>query len=463
MAHEIRIPRLGWSMEVGTFVGWLKKDGEFIKEGDALYELEGEKASQEIESIDEGFLKVPPDAASPGSELPVGALIGYLVAEGEPLPWEQASATDAPKEPQGDRGGSTTASPSASSPSASSPSASSPSASSPSVRHRARELEVPLEEVRGSGKRGRITRDDVERFAERTSGSPQPASRSPGEVERGDPENGKRIVASPRARRIARELGVDWTRQVGTGRNGRVRETDVRAAAGTSQGTAQPVSKLRQVIASRMLESHQATAPVTLTTRVDATNLQSTRAQFKTAGGPVVPSFNDIILKLVATVLQKHPVMAGQWRGDQIVLPPTDEIHVGFAVDTEAGLFVPVVHNAGQCSLTEIARITAELTQLARAEELPLEHLQGGVFTVTNLGSFGIDAFTPVINLPECAILGVGAIRQEPVVDAEERITVGARMTLSLTFDHRIVDGAPAARFLADVRQAIENPVPKLL
>jgi pyruvate dehydrogenase E2 component (dihydrolipoamide acetyltransferase) len=291
-------------------------------------------------------------------------------------------------------------------------------------------------------------------------------------------------VASPRARRVASELGVDWPSLRGTGRHGRVREQDVRRAAAACAtvaaasepakplrqpqpaptGVGTPITKRRRVIAQRMLASHQTTVPVTLTTRADAANLQGAREQFKAIGeAAIVPTISDIVIKLAAVVLRKHRLLAGRWRDDQLVLPADNELDIGLAVDTDDGLLVPVVRDVAGRSLMEIARTTAQLVQRARAGTLALEQLQGSVFTITNLGAFGIDAFTPVINPPEVAILGIGAIRREAIVQDDQRLAVGSRMTLSLTFDHRMVDGAPAARFLADVRGAIEHPVPYLV
>ena len=213
-----------------------------------------------------------------------------------------------------------------------------------------------------------------------------------------------------------------------------------------------------------MVASRQQTVPVTLTTKADATNLVNLREQFKAVGGSTpIPSYQDIITKLVAEVLKRHPLLAGRWDEDAIVLPAADELHLGLAVDTEEGLLVPVIRNVGELSLTKLAGESRRLAEQARAGKLVAAEMQGGVFTITNLGAFGIDAFTPIINLPEAAILGLGAIRREPVVLDDGQIVARQQLTLSLTFDHRIVDGAPAARFLQDVVNAIANPSAWLL
>jgi pyruvate dehydrogenase E2 component (dihydrolipoamide acetyltransferase) len=212
-----------------------------------------------------------------------------------------------------------------------------------------------------------------------------------------------------------------------------------------------------------MLASSAQTAPVTLTTRIDATNLVNLRNQFKTApNNSPVPSYQDIVIKLTSLALQQHPILAARSEGDGWILPESpDDYHIGFAVDSDDGL-VPVIKRAGAISLLEIADRSQSLISKARSGALSVAEMQGGVFTITNLGNFGIDAFTPIINLPETAVLGMGRIRREPVV-VDNQIVARDQMTVSLTFDHRIVDGAPAARFLQTLSLAIENPSAWLL
>jgi pyruvate dehydrogenase E2 component (dihydrolipoamide acetyltransferase) len=208
-----------------------------------------------------------------------------------------------------------------------------------------------------------------------------------------------------------------------------------------------------------MVASHQTTAPVTLSTRADATNLVNLREQFRaTAKGPddIVPSITDLVVKLAAIALVEHSRLNARWEEDDIV--ELTEIRVGVAVDTEAGLLVPVLPDVRFLGVRDIAARSRELIARARAGQLSTAELQGGTFTVTNLGMYGIDGFTPIINPPEAAILGLGAIRREPVFTDADRVVPREMITLSLTFDHRVVDGAPAARFLATLRTGIENP-----
>jgi pyruvate dehydrogenase E2 component (dihydrolipoamide acetyltransferase) len=218
-----------------------------------------------------------------------------------------------------------------------------------------------------------------------------------------------------------------------------------------------------------MRQSLQAAAPVTLTTTVDASNLVGLRRQFQavTTGDadPPAPGLTDFVVKLAALALREHPMLHARWEGDRLFVP--DEPNIGVAVDTESGLFVPVVHGAGGLGLREIAARLRDLIARARATPPRLRpaDTQGATFTVTNLGAFGIEAFTPIVNPPECAILGLGRVARVPVIDGDqgERVVARERMTLSLTFDHRVADGAPAARFLQHLGRLIENPGPWLM
>ena len=213
-----------------------------------------------------------------------------------------------------------------------------------------------------------------------------------------------------------------------------------------------------------MVASRQQTVPVTLTTKADATNLVNLREQFKTSGASSpIPGYQDIIMKLVVGTLRRHPLMAGRWDDDAIVLPAENDLHLGMAVDTDDGLLVPVLRNVAQLSLIELSATAQQLIGQARAGRLAAAEMQGAVFTITNLGEFGIDTFTPIINIPETAILGLGVIRREPVVLDDGSIVARQQLSLSLTFDHRVVDGAPAARFLQDIAIAIANPSAALL
>lgn len=440
MASEVRLPRLGWSMEEGTFVGWLKADGDRIAPGEPLFELEGEKALQEIESLDAGILRICPNGPKEGDVIQVGALLAYLVAEGEAPPWESGGTV----------GGPALAVAAADS--------TEPPPAAPSVRRLAREVGVPLQRVSGSGPGGRIMARDVAAVGTEKSAAGHSVK------ERSSSEK-KATIASPRAKRIAREIGVDWTRLSGTGANGRVRERDVRAAAATGVRPSTtgwqsiPITSRRKTIAQRMSASLQQTAPVTLHCKVAATALVAARTQYKTNGSEVIPTYTDMIAKCVAKSLCLHPLLAGRWVDDHLEYPSEDGIHIGIAVDTEDGLLVPILRDVARRPLLDLSTEFLALVERGRRGQLKANDMQGAVFTITSLGSFGVEAFTPIINLPESAILGVGTIRKELVVLDNGSFAPRDMLTLSLTFDHRVIDGAPAARFLQAVVEAMQTPL----
>lgn len=400
MAIKIVVPRLGWSMEEGVFGQWLHQPGAVIKPGDLLYVLEGEKAAQDIESFDGGILHVPDQAPQSGEVVKVGQLLGYLLGEDETPPtadqWTQESQVQS------------------------------------------------------------------------VSSSPLPTAGSPGEPVTPVPGSGRDgPLISPRARRIAAELGIQWVGLTGTGSSGRIREQDILAAAGQVQqgseseqdvpGELKPASRIRQAIARRLQESREQTVPVTLISRVDATNIVDFRSQCQALDEPgkdPVPSYTDILIKIVSEALAEYPDLNSQWRGKQLFVPK--QINIAFAVDHEKGLLAPVIQDVGSKSLAEISTESAFLIAQTRDGSLREEALQGATFTITNLGMFGVDAFTPIINLPQSATLGVGQIKSEPVV-VDGEVVVREQLTLSLTFDHRVVDGAPAARCLASIRTRIET------
>ncbi|MDQ2787770.1 MAG: 2-oxo acid dehydrogenase subunit E2 [Chloroflexota bacterium] len=423
MAIEVVMPRLGWNMEAGTVVEWLKHDGDPVKAGEYLFLVESDKATTEVESLDSGILRIPGNALRIGEELPVGTVLGYLVQEGESVPsngvnGSAPSGIAAPPAP-----------------------ASAPSAPAVAAASQASMTGMP--------------------------------------------------AASPRAIRIAGEIGVDWTQLTGSGGGGRIVERDVRAAAAQAPSggadlhpvekqdanvpppatkpvaavaeAATPISSMRRIIGERMAQSAHTVAPVTLTTEADATALVRLRSDIEGAlietETAATPTYNDLFAKLVAVALGEFPDLNASLTDGGIVRH--EAVHMGIAVDTERGLLVPVIRDAQAKSIQTIATESARLIGQTRAGKASRDALQGGTFTITNLGMYGINVFTPIINLPECAILGIGRIVARPVVVDEEAGTVAVRkmVALSLTFDHRVVDGAPAARFLKRITQFIEQPL----
>ncbi len=432
MAFEIRVPRLGWSMEEGTFAGWLKAEGDWVRAGEPLFSLEGEKATQDIESLDSGTLQFDPRGPTAGKVVSVGALLGVLVPEGHVHQWDLDTLPTIPtlKEP------------------IVVPKSAPAAPASPSARRLARQAGLSKGENPKPG--GPIAPEVVSRVQTSiVAPAPQPT-----------PFPNSTLV-TPRARKLSKKLALDWRTLSGSGKNGRVRERDVLAFSQSSSTqndwVSVPLTTTRKRIAERLIQSQNQSVPVTLTTKANATKLVTLRQQFKKAQG-TVPSFTDILAKCVALCLQEHPLLAGRWMGDHLEHPKKEGMHIGIAVDTEHGLLVPVLRDLVHASLLEIALKSDELAQLARKGKRPREAMQGGVFTLSSLGSLGVEFFTPVINPPESAILGVGAIQNEAIFQEDGSLIGQKRLPLSLTFDHRIVDGAPAARFLRDLVLLIETP-----
>jgi pyruvate dehydrogenase E2 component (dihydrolipoamide acetyltransferase) len=461
-------------MEEGIFGQWLIPDGAPVKPGDLIFTVESDKATQEVEAFEHGILRIPPTGPQTGAILPVGALLGYILQPGEAAPFEQGSNPPA--------AGASVVSRQPSSVVSQPPSVGSQLSStaaersiSPRARRVARELGVDWSNLRGSGATGRIIERDVRAAAQLTA---QPST---------SPEATDKVRATPVAIRLAQEAGIDLAALVRQKGGERIERADVEAAIAArgllapvapslvapaqatlmpvapspllSESESLPIGRIRRVIAQRMAESAHTTAPVTLTTEADASELVALRQQLKTAFGPrnlPVPSYNDLLIKLTAVALQTHPLLNATWRENEILLHKA--IHMGLAVESEDGLLAPVVRDVQSKSVRQLASEMHGLIERAQSRRLTADELQGGTFTITNLGMYGIDAFTPIINLPQCAILGVGRIIKKPAV-VNDQVVPRHLVALSLTFDHRLVDGAPAARFLNTVREYVESPV----
>jgi pyruvate dehydrogenase E2 component (dihydrolipoamide acetyltransferase) len=444
MAIEIVMPRLGWTMEEGVLAKWIKHDGDTIKPGDVLFTVESDKALQEVEAFDGGILRIPSDSPPVGSTIPVGGRLAYLVQPGEAMP--HLPSAPLPNDAAALPFAQTAVLPANTGRSNQQP------AISPRARRVAIQLGVDWTALKGSGRTGRIVERDV-RAAKLQSAEYAEAAQS----------STRQPDITPVARRAAEELGVDLGMLAGQLPGKRITREDVeRASAAAPKAgegeTRQPVSRIRRLIADRMSHSSQTAALVTLTTEVDATELVALREHLKAAGREPVPSYNDLFVKLVAVALGEHPALNARLDGDEIVL--LSAVHVGVAVDTERGLLVPVIRDAQAKPIRQIAVESTRLIAGARAGTLSTDQLSGGTFSITNLGMYEIDAFTPIINLPECAVLGIGRIvPKQVVIDAEtERVAIRRMLFLSLTFDHRLVDGAPAARFLQRIKQLVEQP-----
>jgi pyruvate dehydrogenase E2 component (dihydrolipoamide acetyltransferase) len=420
------MPKLGLTMTEATLIEWLKGDGDQVAKGEPLFVLESEKSMLEIEAPTSGTLHILIPA---GETVPVQTPIATLVQAASTRTQEPETAAH-PASQITDRNSRLT------------PHVSGPPAS-PKARALARRLEVSLVGIVGSGARGMIVAADVERAA----------------------AGAATVKASPVARRLAAQAGVDLSTIAGSGPGGRIMRQDIEsattkdlgvqpAAPPPREGQLQPLTGLRAVIADRLSASWRERPHVTLTTEADATNLVSARQQLTEELGQKV-AYDALLVALAARALQELPGM--NVRLAEGGLQRLSEINIGVALDTERGLLVPVVRDAAAKSLLQIQRALAELAERALAGRSLPDDLSGGTFTITNLGMFDVDAFTPIINPPESAILGVGRIVAKPVA-VDRQVVVRDMLTLSLSFDHRLIDGAPAARFLQRVKQLVERP-----
>src|SRR5256714_1074569 len=414
MANEVKLPRLGQGMESGTIVKWLKAEGDQVEKGEPLYELDTDKVTQEVEAEASGVLlkiAVTEGEADVGTTIAVigeqGEDVSTIVSETAQPVAEAAQEEGSPgpaREPERERGRQTTAS------------------------EQIAEVRQP---VQGNGA-------------------------------------GARIKASPLARRIARERGIELGSLKGTGPEGRVVAEDVeRAAAGAPSPAAPapaapgeieriPLTSVRRTIARRLTEAWQAPA-FQIAMSADMTRTQHLHARLaeQTKEGEPRPTVTDILTKACAAALMRHRAVNALWAEDAIELHPN--ANVGIAVAIEAGLVVPVIHQAARLTIAQLAACRADIVTRARDNKLRQEDLDGGTFTISNLGMFGVEQFVAVLNPPQAAILAVGAIEPK-AVPIETGFEARPLMTLTLTCDHRSLDGATAADFLRTVKAFLEEP-----
>jgi pyruvate dehydrogenase E2 component (dihydrolipoyllysine-residue acetyltransferase) len=407
MPTDLKLPRLGQGMESGVIVRWLKSEGDAVKKGEPLYELDTDKVTQEVEAEVDGRLV---QIVVPEGEIEVGATVAVIESDGAAEPADAASAresveTGVPEEPE------------------------------------------PVAEVKSPG--------------EEPAGTSSPR-----------PPEGRaqaaRVKASPLARRIARERGVELESLQGTGPEGRILAEDVERAAAAGPPSPAPVampqaevevvqlSSVRKTIARRLTEAW--TAPVfQLGISADMSEALALREKLveRLAEGDVKPTVNDVLVKLSAVALMRHAPVNATFSGEEIQRHPN--AHVGIAVAAPQGLVVPVIRGAERLTVQEIARVRADLVGRARDNKLKLPDLEGGTFTISNLGMFGVETFTAVLNPPQVAILAVGAVKDEAVVTDGE-LGVAPIVRLTLTCDHRAIDGADGAEFLQTLVALIEQP-----
>ena len=449
MAVELRMLQMDQTMTKGKIGKWLVKEGDTVTEGQPLLEIETDKVVHEQESPADGVIaQILPEE---GSDVPVNALLAIIAAPGEEVERVEVDTIAEPQVTDEPKQRTTTPSVPTKTPSQQTKPTSKSIKASPAAEQLAEKLAIDLTQVKASGPGGRILESDIHRYIE---------TRGP------TPTESTRLKASPLARRLAKEFGLDLASIAGSGPNGRIVRDDIMQAADEipahvfrTEAASEVIelSGIRKIIAERMTTSVQTNASVTLHTEVDATTLVELREMFneELQKREVSLTYTDLLVKIVAIALREHRPLNATLTDEGIHL--LADINIAVAVALDDGLVVPVVRNADKIGLAAISEQVKTLADKARNNQLTPGELQGGTFTLTNLGNFGVDAFTPIINPPECAILGVGRIVKKPIVHNDE-IVIRSMLTLSLTFDHRVVDGAPAAQFLQTVSQYIQNP-----
>ena len=408
MAYEVLMPQLGLTMEEGTVSQWVKHEGDPVKTGDVLLEITTDKLTNEVTSEHDGvLLKI---VAQEGEDVPVKGLLCYVGQAGE-------SVGDAPA----------------------------------------------------------------------AAVAPAAAPAAPAAAPAAAPVAGARLRVSPLARKTAAKLGVDLSKLTGSGPSGRIRQQDVLAAANAAQTAApapaaaaapaaRPAAKgglelmegdtvvklagMRKVVAQRMLQSHTEIPPVTQNTKVDVTELMKFRKMLLAETGSKY-SVNDLILKATAKCLRAHPEVLVSLDGDQVI--QRAHVNLGMAVALDAGLIVPVIRDADRLGLDALSAAAKDLASRAKSNKLTPDEYKGSTFSVSNLGMFGIETFTPIVNQPDAAILGACAVEDELVMDDQGGISKHQVMRLSFTYDHRLIDGAVAAKFVMALRDLLEKPMSIIL
>ncbi|WLR51645.1 dihydrolipoamide acetyltransferase family protein [Bacillus tianshenii] len=409
MATQIIMPKLGMSMKEGTIIEWLKQENEEVLKNEPVAVISSDKIEKDIEAPEDGFLINI--AAQTDEVVPVGKPIGYIGAQGEDIePTVAAPANEESKQAAGEA----VAVLDTPAPPKKSPAPPKGKARiSPAARKLAKANNIEIESISGTGPKGRITRADVEKKIN----------------EQPEPTPSKEPVTQPASPQQAT----------------------------TAEAEIKPVSGMRKVIANRMFDSLQQSAQLTLTSKADVTDLMAIQKKLREnlQEGDVKLSITDFIARAVTLALQSHKNMNSAYIDGKIY--EFKDVHLGIAVALENGLMVPVIGNAETCSIKQLAQQIRSLSKRARSGDLQPEEMNGSTFSITSLGHYGIEYFTPVLNPPEAGILGVGTIESTPVYRGDE-LERREILPLSLTFDHRVLDGAPASEFLAALKQLLENP-----
>lgn len=440
MAIKIIMPKLGMAMTEGIVAKWNRNDGDWVEKDEEIAVVMTKKITYKIKAPESGVLRI---IVREKETRPVNAVLAFITEPGEVVPEIDDAAPAAPVEP-------VTAD--AAAPERTAPPPAKPGfvLASPAARRLAKDKVIDLTEVKGTGADGMVTEGDVTRFVEKIVKGTVPAE----------------VLATSAARKLAGQLGLKLAEIPGTGIGGRITEQDVLVfeapvhppAAAVPAEAAEPAARvvpfagMRQAIADHMVESLHNMAQLTMMMEVDVTELAKLREQVKT---DFDVTYTDLIVRAVAATLKRHPIMNATLIGDEI--HQLESVHIGVAVALQDGLIVPVVRNADKKTVREIAREVRRLAEGARDGTLSVDEVTGGTFTITNLGNYGIDGFTPIINSPEAAILGVGRI-SERVVIHDDQIARRKMTVLSLTIDHRLIDGAAGAEFMQSLTELLENP-----
>jgi pyruvate dehydrogenase E2 component (dihydrolipoamide acetyltransferase) len=470
--HEVIMPKLGLTMESGKIEKWHKKEGDKVEEGDILFEVMTDKVSLEVESYNSGILRKILKVE--GDEVPVTEAVAYIGGADEIVPDtpSQTAAGDVKTDvlvtaaASGEEKSSAVAEPSTDI-AATASAEKIPEAAdgrikiSPLARKIAGEKNIDITTIKGSGPRGRIVKEDIEKILV--------------DVKITDTSR-QRIKISPLARKTAKDMGIDWKteRISGSGPGGRIIKEDIVSYNKTRVKSAPSgavvsgsmrirstvkLKGMRKVIAQRMSLSKSTIPHIVLNAKADATNLVQFREQLKEGilkKHEVKITFTDLILKATALALRDNIEVNSSLQGDEYII--YEDVNVGMAISVEEGLIVPTIYSCDNLEIIDIARKRIDLIEKARNSKLALEEIQGGTFTVTNLGMFGIRNFSAIINPPQAAILAVGEIYEEPAVINGGKIGIRSFMDLSVSGDHRIIDGAVGARFLQNIVELIENP-----
>jgi pyruvate dehydrogenase E2 component (dihydrolipoamide acetyltransferase) len=458
------MPKLGLTMESGKIEKWHKKEGDKVETGDILFEVMTDKVSLEVESYNSGILRKI--LKGEGDEVPVTEVVAYIGTGDEEISESGGQAPDietkteevpARAESGSDAAAQTTGGTGAVETEERQSDTGSRIKISPLARKIARENNIDILKITGTGPRGRIVKEDIEKHI---------ASAGSGE--------GQRIKISPLARKMAKELGIDMkaVKIQGSGPGGRIVKEDIiaysekgEAASGAETipgelkiGSKTELVGMRKVIAERMSLSKSTIPHIVLNAKADTTNLIGFREQLKEGvlkKHGVKITFTDLILRAAAIALRENIEVNSSLQGNDYIV--YDDVNVGMAVSIEGGLIVPTIFSCDRLEIVDIARKRIELIEKARNNKFALEEIQGGTFTVTNLGMFGIRNFSAIINPPQAAILAVGEIYSEPAA-IDGKVEIRSFMDISVSCDHRIIDGAKGAKFLQNIVELLENP-----